>query len=324
MSRRTTLLFLGALLLLLILPFLGSIHLDPSTILTDNQQRLIFLRLRLPRVLLAFFAGGLLAVSGLISQNLFRNHLATPDILGVTTGAAAGAVIGIKTGWIGNTLGWSGAFISGTLGGLTAVLLILSIIRFIRDQSVYTLLMTGLAVNLFFSSLIVLAQYLFDFSDTFVILRWLMGGLAISGYTEVVIVAFGLVLALGFIFMFRRELVLLSTTEEFSRSKGLDIDRFRIAAFLVLAVLVAAVVSVTGPIGFIALIIPHIGRMVGKNQFGQTAIASTLLGAIVLMLGDFLGRTLIAPVEIPVGIITSFLGAPFFLLLLISSIRRSR
>lgn len=320
-NKRIFLLIFITLAVLVFLPLWGITGLKWPWSVSGGESSFILFQLRLPRVFLGYLAGGILAMSGLVSQNLFRNSLATPDVLGVTTGTAAGTILAIKLGVRNSFFGMGGIFIFGIAGALASVFLILWIVRLIRNQSVFTLLMTGVAVNLFFSAAIVLMQYLFDYSNTLIVLRWLMGGLSVSYYRDVVILALCMMVGIGLIIIFRRELILLSTQDEFILSKGMNVQRFRMRAFVMLSLVVALSVSITGPIGFIALVIPHIGRTLGCNRFLPTMWIVVLLGGIVLAVADFIGRIIMPPVEIPVGAITSFFGAPFFLYILVRSLK---
>jgi iron complex transport system permease protein len=170
---------------------------------------------------------------------------------------------------------------------------------------------------------IVIFQYVFDFTDTFSLLRWLMGGIADAGYKEVGLLSTLLLLFLVLIFFFRREFLLVSAGDDFARGRGLDTAVFRKYAFLGLAVFVGAVVATCGPIGFVALVVPHVSRSWGESRFNVTVVMTFLLGGGLLVLADFLARSLLPPAELPVGIVTSLLGAPFFLLLLVSQLKRS-
>ena len=324
MNKKIWLLGFVVLVLLFFSPFWGTIRLNWQTIFAGDSSSFIFWQLRVPRVLLGFLAGSILALSGLICQNLFKNSLATPDILGISSGAAAGAVISIKFKMNFSFLGLGSIYIYSYLGALAAVFLMFAIVRIIKNSSLYTLLMSGVAINLFFSSIVVFFQYIFDFSDTFSLIRWLMGGISIAGYTEAILLSFLLLAFLLLIFVFKREFLLISAGDDFAQSKGLNITNFRIFSFLGLALVVGAVVSTCGPIGFVALIVPHLSRLWGSSQFGKTVLLSVLLGGGLLVLADLLARTLIAPVDIPVGIVTSLLGAPFFLFLLLAQLKKNK
>ena len=324
MNKKIILLFVISLMLVAFIPLLGIVPIHLRSVFTRSQDFFIFWQLRVPRVLLGFISGATLGLSGLICQNLFKNHLATPDILGITTGAGAGAVIAIKLGISFSILGLSGVNLFGFIGALISVLLVLSIARILKNFSIYSLLMSGVAMSLFFSATIIFFQYIFDFSNTYSILRWLMGGLTVIGYREVILLSILLFFFLIASFLFKRELVLLSVGDEFAISKGLNVKKFRISMFVLISLVVGMSVSVIGPIGFVALVIPHIARIIGRNNYPEMLVSTLLLGGIVLTTADFVSRIIIPPVEIPVGIITSFVGAPFFLVILILDLRNNR
>ncbi len=308
---------------LLVSPFLGIVHIDLRTIFQDNPGSFIFWQLRVPRVLLGFIAGAILALSGLVCQNLFKNSLATPDLLGISSGAAAGAVVALKFNLYLPFLGMGGLYFFSFLGALSAVIFIFVIAKSIKNSSLYTFLMSGVAINFFYSALIVFFQYTFDYSDTFSLLRWLMGGVSVSGYKEIVFLLLPLLIFLLVVFFFKKEFLLISAGEDFAQSRGLDVARFRILSFLALSFFVGTVVSICGPIGFIALIVPHLARSWGGSDYASTVAFTFLLGGGLLVLADFLARILMPPVEIPVGIVTSLFGAPFFLLLLIAQLKKN-
>jgi iron complex transport system permease protein len=322
MSRRLWLVAALAALLLAVTPFLGVVAVDPRALLRPSPASFIFWQLRLPRALLGFAAGGILALAGWVCQNLFRNDLATPDLLGVSSGAAAGAVIALQLQGGMAGLGLGGPALFSFMGALAAVLLIFAIARLVRSFSLYTLLMSGVAINLFFSAVIVIFQYVLDFADTFSLLRWLTGGIVVAGYFEAVFLLALLAAFLALAWIFRRELLLVSAGDDFAESRGLDAAAFRRWAFIALAVFVGAVVSLCGPIGFVALVVPHLGRAWGRCRHGETVAFTVLLGGGLLVLADLLARSLLPPVEVPVGVVTALLGAPFFLFLLLAQLRR--
>jgi iron complex transport system permease protein len=323
MNKRIGLLFLFALLLLAFAPFLGITPIDPGRIFQDSANSFIFWHLRVPRTILGFVAGAILALSGLVCQNLFKNNLATPDLLGISSGAAAGAVIALKFKLHLSLPGNAGAYVFSYLGAISAVLFIFIVARLIKNSSLYTFLMSGVAINFFYASIIVFFQYIFDYSDTFSLLRWLMGGISVAGYGEIVFLFCLLAVFLILVFSFKKEFLLVSAGDDFAQSRGLNVAKFRIYSFLGLSFFVGAVVSTCGPIGFIALVVPHVSRSWGKSHYNETVAFTFLLGGSLLVLADLLARTLIPPVDIPVGIVTSLLGAPFFLLLLIAQLKKT-
>jgi iron complex transport system permease protein len=323
MNKKIIILVLFAFFLLVFTPFFGIIPIEIRNIFQNNSNSFIFWHLRVPRALLGFTAGAILALSGLVCQNLFKNSLATPDLLGISSGAAAGAVIALKFDLNFSFLGVRGLYIFSSLGALSAVLFVFFIARLIKNTTLYTFLMSGVAINFFFSSIIVVFQYVLDYSDTFSLLRWLMGGLSVSGYNEIIFLLFLLILFLFFTFYFKKEFLLISAGDDFAQSRGLNVANFRIFSFLGLSFFVGAVVSICGPIGFIALIVPHISRSWGSSQYNNTAVFTLFLGGCLLVLADFVARIAIPPVDIPVGIVTSLLGAPFFLMILIAHLKKN-
>jgi len=323
MSKKIWVLAIIVFLLMLIIPFLGIIPVHWQTLFKNNSNSFVFWQLRIPRTLLGFVAGAILALSGLVCQNLFKNDLATPDLLGISSGAAAGAVLALKFNVVVSFAGMGGLVLFSYLGALSSVLFILLISRIVRRTSLYTFLMCGVALNFFFSALIVFFQYLFDFSNTFSLLRWLMGGISGVGYHEILFLSGLLLVFLLALFLFKSEFLLVAAGDHFALSRGLAVHNFRIFSFLGLAFIVGAVVSICGPIGFIALIVPHIARLWGKSHYGETVFLSLILGGGFLVVADFLARTLLPPVEVPVGIITSLIGAPFFLALIIAQLKKA-
>jgi iron complex transport system permease protein len=325
MTRKYVIIALAGVIILSFLPFIGIVKIDVQSLISadSSTNSFIFWQLRVPRTLLAFLVGSTLALSGLIFQNIFKNSLATPYTLGVSSGAAASTVMAMKLKLSLVFMGLNGTYIYGFTGALITILIILAIARAVKSFSIYTLLMSGIALNFFFSSFILLVQYLLDFTETVSVLRWLMGGLTVTGYNEII---FLLPLYLFFVittFMVRNELVLISGGDQFAYSKGMNVKKFRIFIFVMVSFLVGVVVSIVGPIGFVGLIVPHISRLIFKDDFKAIIYFTIFIGGLMLVVTDFLARILIPPVEIPVGIITSFMGAPFFLFVLISKLKKN-
>jgi len=322
-SKTKYIIIIGSgILVLVLVPFLGIIDIDISKLFSNNSSSFIFWQLRLPRTIMAFIVGSSLALGGLIFQNIFKNSLATPYTLGVSSGAAAGTVAALKLNLTLSVFGINMIYIAGFLGGISSILLILGISRIIKSYSVYTILMSGVAINFFFSSFIMLLQYMVDITQTVSLLRWLMGSISTSGYKDITVL---LPVWLFFIFvaiLLKKELLLISGGENFASTRGLDVKKFRILLFIIVSVITGIIVSITGPIGFVGLIVPHISRQFIKDDFRLLVSVTIIFGGILLAVADLLARTLLPPIEIPVGIITSFFGAPFFLFILISSLRK--
>jgi iron complex transport system permease protein len=314
----------GGILVLFTMPFIGMkitpLHavLDPASSGTEGE---IFWRIRIPRVLAAWLAGAGLAAAGMAFQALFRNSLATPFTLGVASGAALGAALSIRFGIALSVAGISSTPVWAFAGASVSILLVYGITRGItrarRGMNTATMLLAGVAVSFFFSSLNLFTQYISDFTHTFRIIRWLMGGVQVAGYRSILemipLVFGGLVITLWL----TRELDILTTGEEMAAGRGVDVIRTRNLLFFSSSLMVGGVVAVCGPIGFVGLMVPHICRLLVGPGHRYLAPASILAGGSFLAVCDTFARTIIAPAEIPVGVITALLGGPFFLLLLI-------
>ena len=285
---------------------------------SDTVQADIFWKIRLPRTLTAFFAGAALALSGMAFQALFRNPLATPFTLGVSSGASLGAAIYLRAGILFSFIGISGQSVFSFVGAVSAILFVYGMTRVKKGFSTATMLLAGVAASFFFSSMILFMQYISDFTNSFRILRWLMGGLEIVGYRPVMnILPFVLVGSVIVSFL-THELNLMITGEDIAISRGVNVRRVRSLLFFAVSLMVGGVVSVCGPIGFVGMMSPHICRLLVGPDHRYLIPASFMFGGAFLTICDTISRTLIAPAEIPVGIITALLGGPFFLWLLLS------
>jgi len=315
-----TALLLMSALVLLTMPLIGM-KLTPLRGILDptgsGVEGEIFWRIRIPRVLAAWLAGAGLAGAGMAFQALFRNSLATPFTLGVASGAALGAALSIRFGIALSVAGLSSTPLWAFAGASASIFLVYGITRTRRGMNTATMLLAGVAVSFFFSSLNLFTQYLSDFTHTFLIIRWLMGGIQVTGYQSILemlpLVVTGLVLTLAL----TRELDILTTGEEMAAGRGVDVARTRKLLFFGASLMVGGVVAVCGPIGFVGLMVPHICRLLVGPGHRYLAPASILAGGTFLTLCDTFARTIIAPAEIPVGVITALLGGPFFLVLLI-------
>lgn len=278
--------------------------------------------LRLPRVLLALAGGGALAMSGAAFQTLFRNSLAEPYTLGVAGGAALGAVLALQLGDWSTVVGFSLVAVASFLGAATVGLALVGLARTRRAAETGTLLLAGIAISLSCSALILFTQYLADFTRSFRMVRWMMGGLAVVGYRELLWVVPWTLVGGAILFGLRWSLDLLLAGEEVAASRGLDLNRTRWVVLAVVSLMVGSLVAVTGPIGFVGLIVPHMLRRFVGPTHALLIPAAFLGGGAFLALCDLAARTLMAPTELPVGVLTALLGGPFFLWLLLS--RRGR
>ncbi|HUU30354.1 MAG TPA: iron ABC transporter permease [archaeon] len=325
MRRSWTLLAIGAVSLLVLAgsPLVGIKWIPLSAVFQPSSggiQSEIFWKIRFPRVCTSFLAGSALAVGGLAFQAMFRNVLATPFTLGVASGASLGATLYVGLGLSFSLLGIPGDSLSAFLGALIAIFLVYSLSRLKKGFTTSSMLLAGVAASFFFSSLILLIQYVSDFTKSFQILRRLIGGIQVTGFDSVLDLFPFAVSGMIVIASLGHELNLLSIGEDIATARGVSVKRVKKLIFLAASLMVAGVVSVCGPIGFVGMMAPHICRLLIGPDHRYLTAASLLFGGGFLTLCDTLGRTMLAPVELPVGVITAILGGPFFLWLLVSGI----
>ena len=315
----------GAVAAVVAAPLIGSTSIDLrrafdfSVPFSDNADGQIFFVARLPRTLAGALVGATLAAAGVVFQGLLRNPLATPFTLGVSAGAALGAMLAITFApvlpWLGVPLAPLASF-AGSLLAVAVVYLLASARH--RGLSTEVLLLAGVTMNAFFSALILFVQYFADFAETFRILRWLMGDLDVSSY-EPLVTALPLVVAAFLAFAWlSRPLNLLSLGGDAAEARGLNVLRAQRVAFVSASLATGAAVSVGGPVGFVGIIVPHLVRLMVGADNRIVLPASALFGAAFLIACDTVARTIMAPLELPVGVITALIGGPFFLWLLVS------
>jgi iron complex transport system permease protein len=312
------LILVSTISILLISPYLGLI----SSTNPEIQQH-ILTQLRIPRILFAFIAGAGLAVCGMVFQAMFRNPLATPFTLGVASGASLGAALYVFLGFSFSIMSIDGSTFAAFIGALIAISFVYSISRLRSGFSTETLLLTGVAISFFFSSLILFTQYMSNVSDSFQILRWLMGSLTTVGYRDVLQLLPFVSVCIVVILWLSRELNLLMAGDDIALSRGLAVQKTRYLLFFVTSLCVGAIVALCGPIGFIGMMVPHICRLLIGSDHHWLTPATLLFGGSFLIICDTISRLIIAPAEIPVGVITTLLGGPFFLWLLIKSRNKS-
>jgi iron complex transport system permease protein len=291
---------------------------DFSRPFADNPDAQIFFIARLPRTLAGACVGALFAAAGVVFQGLLRNPLATPFTLGVSTGAALGAILAITFNWSLAALGVSAVPVAAFAGSALAVGIVYALAQARhRGLSTTVLLLAGVTMNAFFSAVILFVQYFASFADTYRTLRWLMGDLDISSYGPILAALPAGAAAFAVFAWLARPLNLLALGADSAESRGLDVARAQRAAFFSASLATGAAVSIGGPIGFIGIIIPHLARLIVGPDHRLVLPAATLFGAAFLVGCDLVARTILAPIELPVGIITAMIGGPFFLWLLI-------
>ena len=327
--RRRLLIVVGlfgmvTLVVLLWAPTVGSTSISLSRAFdtrvpwTDNVDAQIFFVARLPRVLAGALIGATLAAAGVVLQALMRNPLATPFTLGVSAGAALGAMLAIAFGLDVGALGVSSVPIASFLGSLAAIAIVYGLASSqTRGLSTNVLLLAGVTLNSFFSALILFVQYLADFAESFRTVRWLMGDLDVGSYGPILAATPFIVAAFAVFAGMPRALNLLTMGEDMAASRGVEVARAQRWAFFSASLATGAAVSLGGPVGFIGIVVPHLVRLMVGSDHRLVLPAATLFGAAFLVLCDLVARTIMAPLEIPVGIITALIGGPFFLWLLV-------
>ncbi len=292
--------------------------LNPSIPLADNLDAQIFFIARLPRVLAGAMVGSSLAAAGVVFQALLRNPLATPFTLGVSAGAALGAMLALSFRLPAGVAGVSAVAVASFAGSLGAVAVVYALAR-ARGRRISTnvLLLAGVTLNSFFSALILLVQFLTDYAQTFRTVRWLMGDLDVSSYRPLVAAIPPLVLSFAAFAVLPKAMNLLSIDEESAAARGVDVHRAQRLAFFSASLATGAAVSLGGPVGFIGIVVPHLVRLLVGSDHRLVLPASALGGAAFLIACDTISRTALSPLEIPVGVITALIGGPFFLWLLI-------
>lgn len=316
---------LGILLLCAIFasPFAGVADVSYSAIFTPSSaDAMIFWQLRLPRTLLALFIGGTLALSGMLFQNIFRNPLMSPFTLGVSSAATLGAAVAIYFGFSVSVFGFSAVTLFAFFTSLVSVAL-LAVFYTRARLSGGSLLLFGVAMSHFYTALLLVIYYVGGLMQTHSIVRFTLGNLSTTGYYELIPSAvFGLLL-LFCAFYFAPELRLLSVSEENAKLKGVNSKKVVFVLLFAVSLAVAAAVSIAGPIGFVGLIVPHILKKLFARPSSEMIATNFLGGALFLLLCDTLVRLTPSESEIPIGVVTAFFGAPFFVYLILSRNKNS-
>ena len=282
----------------------------------DNLDRLILLRIRLPRVLLAVLVGGALAAAGTTLQALLRNPLADPHMLGVSGGAGVGAAAMLMLAGAGGALSLLLVPLGAFAGALLAMGLVYRLGSVHGRLQPYMFLLAGVVTNAFAGALIMTLNAVADFFQAQGILFWLLGSLQTQSYG--LVAASALYLLIGVVWLMRhtRAFNVLTLGEEGAAQLGIDVARTRRSAFVVSSLLVGASVSVSGMIGFVGLIVPHVTRLLIGPDYRLLLPAAVLMGATFLLLADTVARSAFGATEIPVGVVTALCGGPFFIYLL--------
>lgn len=318
-TRSMVLVYVAAASLLVIASacavFLGVSALSPFAVWYEEDLQRIALYLRLPRVLFAIVVGGGLSVVGACYQSIFRNALASPFSLGVSSAAALGAALSLLSG-AGSVLGGIGTAASSILGALVGLFGIVLCSR--RNSSAERMLLVGVVFSFLCSSLLTLVQYLADYSQLFKVTRWLMGGVPGASFIDVGVGVALVTAVVTWAYCNSRNFDLMLFGDELARTKGVDTSSVRRTTFLLTSVFVGWVVSQCGVIGFVGIIVPAVARLVVGVGHRALVPLSFLAGGSLVVVCDLLGRVVVPPFEVPAGVFTSLIGGPIFIVLLLS------
>lgn len=301
-----------ALLLLAASPFFGQITLEWKDIFNpSNASSMLLWELRIPRVMIAFLSGAILSLSGLVFQTVFRNPLTTPFTLGVASGATLGTAVAIV--FFANIVFWQ--YLFSFLGAVLTVGILFVISKSIKHYQAGTLLLIGIALSFFYSAALMVLYYLSDFEQSYSIVRFTMGSLNIVGFDTVIPLLIAAAVLIAFIHSKRYTLRLLLTSNDFAFLKGVDITKETMTLLLTVSLAIAVCVSIVGPIGFVGLIVPHMIKTLYRRSSDTLLLPAFFYGGVFLVLCDLISRNLGSSSDIPIGVITSFIGGPFFIYL---------
>ncbi|MDH1975972.1 FecCD family ABC transporter permease [Aliarcobacter butzleri] len=309
-------LYILGLIIIFISPFLGETQINIKDIFEfSNSSNMVFWDLRVARVILAFFVGGILALSGLIFQIIFKNELITPYTLGIASGTTLFTAIGIillPTIYI---------FISSILGSLFTILVLYIISKIINKTSIgsstNSILLIGIALSYFYGSALMLVFYMSSLQENYSIVRFTLGSLDTVGFSNSFVIFFVSIVFYVIIYLYKNKIKLLLTSNDMAFLKGLNVDKTNLTLLVVVSLCVGITISFTGPIGFIGLVIPHIVKLIYKKSAEKLFFPTFFFGGVFLVFSDLISRNLNTDSTLPIGVVTAFIGAPFFIYLLI-------
>lgn len=325
------LVILGLLVIALVLNAgLGPVRIPPGTVVKMLLNRLpffsfsvswpqssdiILFQIRIPNAVLVTLTGMALSGSGAAYQGLFRNPLADPYIIGVSAGAGLGAVLAMTAHWPTTFLGMLTLPAAAFVGAIVTVGIVYRLARVGKSTPITTLILAGVAVSAFASATTSLLM-LISTDQLHRAVAWLLGGFALGGWEPILALTPYLALGLGALFLLSRPLNVLQFGDEQAAQMGLAVERYKLFLVLAASLVAAGAVSFSGIIGFVGLVVPHLTRLIWGVDYRRLIPFATFLGGVVLLASDVVARTILAPRDLPVGIVTAVLGAPFFLYLL--------
>ena len=299
---------------------LGSVPIPLEYIFNPEKApeyiKIIIFNLRLPRIMMSILVGMMLSSSGVVVQTVFQNPLADPYIIGIAASATFGAVIAFVFNMPDYMYGVIAFFTC-----LSSTLLIFKMAKKGNKVNVATLLIVGIAVSSFLGAFTSFAMYLIG-EDSFKITMWMMGYLGNATWNRVIFLAIPLVFSVSYFYLKRNQLDALLSGDEEAHSLGIDVNKLKVRTLTVAALVVAFSVAFSGMIGFVGLIVPHTMRMLLGPSNSKLLPSTILAGGFFLLICDTFGRLVLAPTEVPIGVITAFFGAPFFLYLALRNKRR--
>jgi len=309
-------LFLCSLLLICFAPFIGEVSMSFSEIFKETTVTYkVFWDLRIPRVLLAFFVGGILALSGLIFQIIFKNALITPYTLGIASGTTLFTAVSILA------FPFIPLYIPGVLGSFFTIMVLYFISKKIHANeiavSTNSILLIGIALSYFYSSALMLVFYMSNLEENYSIIRFTLGSLDTIGYKSVSIVFLVSLIFYTGIYSYKNKIKLLLLSNDTAFLKGLDVHKTNLFLLVLISLCVGISISFVGPIGFIGLIVPHVMKLLYKQSADKLIFPVFFFGGVFLVVADLISRNLNTASSLPIGVVTAFIGAPFFVYLLV-------
>ncbi|MFX4154436.1 FecCD family ABC transporter permease [Aliarcobacter butzleri] len=309
-------LYILGLIIIFISPFLGETQINIKDIFDfSNSSNIVFWDLRVARVFLAFFVGGILALSGLVFQIIFKNELITPYTLGIASGTTLFTAIGIifvPTVYL---------FLPSIFGSIFTILILYIISKIINKTSIgsstNSILLIGIALSYFYGSALMLVFYMSSLQENYSIVRFTLGSLDVVGFSNSFVIFFVSIVFYLIIYLYKNKIKLLLISNDTAFLKGLNVDKTNLTLLIIVSLCVGITISFTGPIGFIGLVIPHIVKIIYKKSAEKLFFPTFFLGGVFLVFSDLISRNLNTDSTLPIGVVTAFIGAPFFIYLLI-------
>ena len=309
-------LYVIAFIILAISPFFGEITLNLKDVLDPtNSANMVFWDLRVSRVLLAFFVGGILSLGGLIFQIIFKNELITPYTLGIASGTTLFTAVAIVFFPMLNIT------ISSIFGSMVTILILYFISKKINKNSVAvstnSILLIGISLSYFYGSALMLVFYMSNLQENYSIIRFTLGSLDTVGFTNGLIIMVVSAIFYFVVYFNKEKIKLLLICNDTAFLKGLNVNKISLLLLIVVSLSVGISISFVGPIGFIGLVIPHIIKLIYKQSADKLFFPVFFFGGIFLVFSDLISRNLNTDSTLPIGVVTAFIGAPFFVYLLI-------